>query len=309
MVAPGERQRFDLPAALLPTHTQLNLPLTVVNGLRPGPRVWLSAAVHGDELNGVEIIRRVLAEIDVPLRRGVVIAVPVVNVFGFIQQSRYLPDRRDLNRSFPGSKRGSLAGRIAHLFMKEIVERCTHGIDLHTASSEKSNLPQIRANLRDPETYRAAMAFDAPAMVQSGARKGSLREAAASRGIVGLVYEAGESRRFNKKAIQFGVRGVLGVLQELDMIAGKYKTKRRRCIFVHESNWIRAKSGGLLRLDVDEGDLVKQGQTIGWIGDPFGESSSAVKSPHAGLVLGLTQDPVVHGGDAVVHIGRVEQEA
>ncbi|MEQ8963814.1 MAG: succinylglutamate desuccinylase/aspartoacylase family protein, partial [Coleofasciculus sp. C2-GNP5-27] len=146
-VAPGERKRTEIPVARLPTQTLLSLPITVINGVEAGPRLWISAAIHGDEINGVEIIRQVLERINPSQLHGVLIAVPIVNVFGFIEQSRYLPDRRDLNRSFPGSPRGSLASRLADLFMTEVVSRCTHGIDLHTAAQHRTNLPQIRANL------------------------------------------------------------------------------------------------------------------------------------------------------------------
>ncbi|MFW6198438.1 MAG: M14 family metallopeptidase, partial [Acidobacteriota bacterium] len=155
-VAPGETRRLDLPVARLPTQQMLSLPVKVLHGSRPGPRLWLSAAIHGDEVNGVEIIRRVLDAVRPEELAGTVVAVPIVNVFGFVQQSRYLPDRRDLNRSFPGSRRGSLAARLARLFLTEVVERCSHGIDLHTGSLHRSNLPQVRGDLDDPETRRCA---------------------------------------------------------------------------------------------------------------------------------------------------------
>ena len=303
-IAPGERRRFDIPIALLPTHTPLHLPVTVINGRRPGPRLWLSAAVHGDELNGVEAIRRALEEIREEKLHGVVLAIPIVNVFGFIQQSRYLPDRRDLNRSFPGSRRGSLASRIAHLFMEEIVARCTHGIDMHTASLEKANYPQVRANLKDPETRRIAEAFAAPIMVHAPTRDGSLRAAAARRGIPVLVYEAGEPQRFNAPAIETGVRGILGVLHELGMHPARSRKVRRSSIFIEKSSWVRARRGGLLRLSVEEGEEVAANQALGAIADPFGDDQVVVRAPFSGFVIGKTNNPVVHGGDAIVHLGR-----
>jgi predicted deacylase len=308
VVRPGQRLRFDLPAALLPTRTQLHLPLIVVHGSRPGPRLWLSGAVHGDELNGVEIIRQVLDRISDPLPRGTLLAVPIVNVFGFIGQSRYLPDRRDLNRSFPGSPKGSLASRIAHLFLTEIVSRCTHGLDLHTASQDKSNLPQVRGNLDDPETLRCARAFGAPVMAHSSVRNGSLRAAAARRGIPVLVYEGGEPQRFNQGAIAVGVKGVLGVMRELGMIARKSASRRPPSMVVRESSWIRARKGGLLRLESNEGDLVGERQRIGTISDPFGSESLTLRAPFRGIIIGQTNNPVVHGGDAVVHLGKLDHE-
>ena len=217
-IPPGSFERVDVPAALLPTHTTLHLPLTILNGVRPGPRLWLSAAVHGDELNGVEVIRQVLEHVDPGRLSGVVRAVPVVNVFGFIQQSRYLPDRRDLNRSFPGSRTGSLAGRIAHLFMQEVVSRSSHGIDLHPASLERTNSPQTRTNLDDPAARRMALAFGAPVALHANLRDGSLRAAAAKRGIPIVLYEAGAPQRFDDDAIEVGVRGVLAVMHDLGML-------------------------------------------------------------------------------------------
>ena len=300
----GERRRFDIPAALLPTRTQLHLPLTVLHGLRAGPRVWLSAALHGDELNGVEIIARVLERLRSPLARGSLIAVPIVNVFGFVNQSRYLPDRRDLNRSFPGSARGSLAARIAHLFLTEIVRGSTHGIDLHTAAQDRSNLPQIRADLEDPETRRCAAAFGAPVMIDSRVRDGSLRAAAGKLGVPVLLYEAGEPNRFNAAAIDVGERGVLDVLAELDMIP-KRRRSPRTSLEVRESRWVRARRGGVLRLEVDEGDRVVRGQVLGTISDPFGEDRVQVKAPFDGLVIGRATSPVIHGGDAVLHLAKL----
>ncbi len=305
MIAPGQRLRFDLPVALLPTHTQLHIPLTVLNGLRPGPVLWISAVVHGDELNGLEIIRRVLEEIEAPLSRGALIAAPIVNVFGFIGQSRYMPDRRDLNRSFPGSRTGSLAARMAELFMKEVVARSTHGIDLHTASQDKSNLSQIRGDLRDPETLRIATAFGAPVMVQSRTRSGSLRAAAAKRGIPTVLYEAGEPQRFNEPEIAIGVRGVMGVLHELGIYKKKKRVKVQRSLLVQDSSWVRARRGGLLRLEVQEQAIVEAREKMGVISDPFGEDSVPVRAPFRGIVIGKTTNPVVHGGDALVHLGKL----
>ena len=186
-VPPGKSRHIDIPVSRLPTQTLLSLPVKVVNGIQPGAKLWLSAAIHGDELNGVEIIRQVLDRIDAQKLRGTLITVPIVNVFGFIDQSRYLPDRRDLNRSFPGSETGSLASRLANLFLREVVDKSTHGIDLHTAAIHRTNLPQIRCNLKDGETYNFAKAFNAPIMLHSDTRDGSLRRAATKKGIPVLL--------------------------------------------------------------------------------------------------------------------------
>lgn len=216
-VPPGRRRELELPVARLPTDTWLSIPVVVLNGRAPGPTVWLSGAVHGDEINGVEIVRRLARTLDPRRLAGTVIAVPVVNVFGFVNESRSFPDRRDLNRSFPGSTRGSLAARLAHLFMQEVVSRSDDGIDFHTATDHRTNLPQLRCDLDDPETRRCAVAFGAPMTLHSRLRDGSLREAATSRGIPVLLYEGGEPVRFNEWAIRAGVDGALRVLQELGM--------------------------------------------------------------------------------------------
>ncbi|MEB3213533.1 MAG: succinylglutamate desuccinylase/aspartoacylase family protein, partial [Leptolyngbyaceae bacterium] len=250
-IAPGKRQRVDIPVARLPTQLPMSLPVTVVNGKHNGPTLWLSAAIHGDEINGVEIIRRVLATLSPRTLKGSLIAVPVVNIFGFIGQSRYLPDRRDLNRSFPGSSRGSLASILANLFMSEVVANCTHGIDLHTAAIHRCNLPQIRANLDDAETRACAEAFGAPLMIHAATRDGSLRQAAAQRGIPVLLYEAGEALRFDTQSIDTGVSGIRRVMSHLDMIAldDDYPPTTLSSE-VRTTKWLRASRGGLLHLDV-----------------------------------------------------------
>ncbi|TVR56382.1 MAG: hypothetical protein EA421_03595 [Gemmatimonadales bacterium] len=303
-IARGERARLEIPAARLATGSPVGLPVEVLHGVHPGPRVWLSAAIHGDELNGVEIIRQVLGECSPRRLSGSLIAVPIVNVFGFITESRYLPDRRDLNRSFPGSARGSLAARIAHIFMKEVVEGCQVGIDLHTGSADRTNLPQIRADLDDPETRELARAFGAPMAIHSGLRDGSLRAAAGALGARVLVYEGGEPRRFNRGAIEAGVVGTLRVLASL----GMRRTTLPPPDPVLESrgtSWIRAGRSGLFRVEVEPGSRVTKGQRIGVIKDAFGNQALRVKSRTNGVVIGLSLQPHVNRGDALVHIAEV----
>ncbi|NEQ31954.1 MAG: succinylglutamate desuccinylase/aspartoacylase family protein [Leptolyngbya sp. SIO4C5] len=306
-IPPGKKQQLDLPVARLPTQTQLSLPVTVINGSQPGPRLWLSAAIHGDELNGVEIIRQVLTQVQPKQLRGSLIAVPIVNVFGFIEQSRYLPDRRDLNRSFPGSPRGSLASRLAYLFMREVVSRCTHGIDLHTASHHRSNWPQIRANLADSETYRCAMAFNAPLMIQSSMRDGSLRQAAAQQGIPVLLYEAGEALRFDAEAIEIGVEGVLRVMNALEMFTDERLSAESQSIEVKSSQWARASRSGILHMQVALGEVVQKRQLLGVILDAFGNRSAKVQSPYEGIVIGCTRNPLVNQGDAILHVAKLPE--
>ncbi len=301
-ISPGKRHRLELPVARLPTQTLLSLPVTVVNGTEPGPRLWLSAAIHGDEINGVEIIRQVLQQIDPEKLCGTLIAVPIVNVFGFIEQSRYLPDRRDLNRSFPGSATGSLAARLAHLFMTEIVTHSTHGIDLHTAAVHRTNLPQVRANLEDEETYRCAQAFGPPVIIHSTTRDGSLRQAATTRGIPILLYEAGEALRFDRQAIEMGVEGILRVMAVLGMYSLPFSLPAVTCVEVAQTKWVRASRSGILRLEVSLGEKVDKKQQLGIISDAFGKTNVKVRSSFRGLVIGHTQNPLVNQGDAIVHL-------
>lgn len=303
-IAPGRSARFELPVARLPTQTYLSIPFSVLNGARSGPRIWLSAAIHGDEINGIEIIRRVLKQLDPKTMRGSVIAVPIVNVFGFINESRYLPDRRDLNRSFPGSKSGSLAARLAHLFLTEVVDRCSYGIDLHTAATHRTNLPQIRTDLDDPETRRCAEAFGAPIMLHSRTRDGSLRDAAVRRGATVLLYEGGAPNRFNEDAIRIGREGVLRVLRTLGIIQGKSRPKRNPSVESRSSSWVRARRSGLFHRGVNLGDRVEVGQTLGVIRDGFGDLDIPVPAARAGVVIGLALNPLVNRGNALVHVAE-----
>ncbi|HIK44770.1 MAG TPA: succinylglutamate desuccinylase/aspartoacylase family protein [Leptolyngbyaceae cyanobacterium M65_K2018_010] len=306
IIPPGKRVRLDLPVARLPTGTMMSLPVTILNGKKPGVRLWLSAAIHGDELNGVDIIRRVVQAVKPHRLRGSLIAVPVVNIFGLLEQSRYLPDRRDLNRSFPGSGRGSLASRLAFLFMKEVVSQCTHGIDLHTAALHRVNLPQVRADLEDPATYAFAQAFGAPIMIHASHRDGSLRQAAAKRKISTLLYEAGEALRFDAEAIARGVEGIYRVMDYLDMYTPPDSLPTPTTLESRETRWVRASRGGLWHRSIELGEVVKGRQSLGFITDTFGDKPVKIHSPIAGVVVGHCQNPLVNQGDALVHVARVE---
>ena len=305
-VAPGDRLRVDLPVARLFTDSWLSLPVTVIHGREPGPTLWLDAAIHGDELNGMEVIRRVLEELDPERLRGTVLAVPVVNVFGFVQQDRYLPDRRDLNRSFPGSAHGSTASRLAHLFMEEIVSRCEYGIDLHTGSLHRTNLPQIRAYLEDAETRRIAEAFGAPMLFQASEIRGSLRSAARQRGAHVIVYEAGGPLRFDPDAIATGVVGVFRVLAALEMWQkrGLAKESSGSPFEAANTRWIRAPRSGICYLDCELGQRVSERQSLGVIRAPFARESRRVTAPFSGMVIGYSSNPLVHQGDALIHLAR-----
>ncbi len=306
-VAPGERRIVDLPVSLMSNHTPANLSVQVINGKRSGPVLAVSAAVHGDEIMGVEIIRRVLGSPWMAQVRGTLLAVPVVNAFGFISHSRYLPDRRDLNRSFPGSDKGSLAAQLADLFLNEVVLRSNFGIDLHTAAIHRTNLPQIRYSSPSDELKGLARAFGAPVVIEADFREGTMREAARQHGVEVLLYEAGEALRFDEFSIRIGVRGILSVMRELGMLPKRAVTPAKRApILSRSSYWMRAKAGGILRAHKTTGDLVSKDEVVGYLSDPFGEVDVDVQVPHAGLVIGRTNLPVVNQGDALFHVARVQ---
>lgn len=306
-IAPGESATLELPVAKLYTHSPISIPVHVINGKRAGPRLFISAAIHGDEINGVEIIHRLLRQKSMNRIRGTMIAVPVVNVHGFINHSRYLPDRRDLNRSFPGSEKGSLAARLAYLFIHEIVKQCTHGIDLHTGAIHRDNLPQIRANLDDRENLRLAKAFGVPVLLNSDVRDGSLREAADALGIPLLLYEAGEALRFDELSIRAGVRGIVNVMRTLEMLPpGKTKKEHKPPTIARTSYWVRAPTSGIFLTRKKLGEAVKKDDTIGNVADPFGQNREVVSSPFDGIIIGRTNLPLVNEGDALLHIARFQ---
>lgn len=307
-VAPGRSATGELPIARQVTGTGISLPLQVRHGRRNGRTVWLSAAVHGDEINGVEIIRRVMRGLDARTMAGTVIAVPIVNVHGFLNGDRYLPDRRDLNRSFPGSPNGSLAARIANLFMTEIVSRCDVGIDLHTGSDHRTNLPQIRADLDDPETRKLAEAFGAPLMLHSRTRDGSLRGAATERGATMLLFEGGEALRFDDDTLTVGVEGIRRVLAELAVIDPDTTAPRPIPVESRSSTWVRARRSGIVLLDVELGEVVQRGQLLGVIHDSVGTRLGRVTAPRRGIVIGRVQQPLVNQGDALVHLADVSDD-
>jgi uncharacterized protein len=301
VVAPGRRARIELPFAKVPTGSQESLPVAVINGRRPGPHVWLSGAIHGDELNGVEIVRQVLRLLDAKTLRGAVIAVPIVNPLGFIIESRYLPDRRDLNRSFPGSPRGSTASRLAHLFMREVVSQCSVGIDLHTASNHRINIPQIRADTHNAATLRLARAFGAPFIIHARLRDGSLRQAATELGATVLVYEAGQAHRFDDDAIEAGVVGVMRTLRSLRMVDIRLPRVRPTRV-MRRTRWVRARRGGLANISVHLGDEVEKGDVLATISDAFSTRPTGTTAPASGFVVARTLRPLVNSGDALVHI-------
>lgn len=290
----------------------MDLPIHIIHGKKEGPRLFISAAIHGDELNGVEIIRRLLKQKTLQNIRGTLIAIPIVNMFGLIQHSRYLPDRRDLNRSFPGSAQGPLASRLANIFTELIIKQCTHGIDLHTGALHRHNLPQIRADLDDDETKSLARAFGVPVLLNSNLRDGSLREAAAELGVKTLLYEAGEALRFDELSINAGLRGILHVMRKLTMLKAAKQKSINEPFIARSSAWIRAPHSGVFRSIHQPGEHVSKGELLGTISDPtdiFSDTEHPINAHRAGIIIGKTNLPLVNEGDALYHIANFEDSA
>ncbi len=308
-IAPGTSVTTDLVLPRLNSRTHLAMPVHIIHGKKEGPRLFVSSAVHGDEINGIEITQRLLEHKSLRNINGTLLVVPVVNVYGVIHQSRYLPDRRDLNRSFPGSVTGSLAARVAHLFINQVIAHCTHGIDLHTGAIHRTNLPQIRANLDDDETAALANSFGAPVLLNSPMRDGSLRASAAEMGITTLLYEAGEALRYDEFSIRAGLEGILNVMRELDMLRKRKHPRKKIEPFVARSSaWVRAPESGVLRFPASLGKRVSKGEILGQISDPYSHESVPLISPYRGVIIGATQIPLVHEGEALFHIARFNDD-
>lgn len=308
-VSPGEHANVNLPIADLYTATSLFMPLQIHCGRSAGPIMFLSAAVHGDELNGVEIIRRLLRRKVFKSLKGTLLAVPVVNVHGFINQSRYLPDRRDLNRSFPGSASGSIASRLANTFLEQIVSKAEFGIDLHTGAVDRSNLPQIRGNMDDAKTLELAQAFGAPVVINSNLLDGSLRASAASMGMPMLIYEAGEARRFDEVSIRAGVRGVLNVMRTVGMLPDVKKARPSDSVVARYTRWLRAPESGIVCDKVTLGSRVLKGQRLAVISDPLGTEEVELKAPFDGIVIGCSNLPLAYEGEALFHVAAFKDVA
>jgi predicted deacylase len=311
-VAAGRSEVGEIPIARLVTGNRISIPINVLHGRQDGPVVWLSAAVHGDEIGGVEIIRRALLGVDPKTLAGTIVAVPIVNVHGFMNGDRYLPDRRDLNRSFPGSANGSLAARLANLFLTEIVSRCDVGIDLHTGSDHRTNLPQIRADLDDERTRDLAIAFGASFMMHAKLRDGSMRAAATATGSTVLLYEGGEAWRFDRDAIEAGTAGVSRVLKRLGMVQGPNElvgidgsAETAMPAESRSSSWVRVRRSGIAGIDVELGQFVERGEILATVRDSVGRRLSQARAHRTGMVIGLTRQPLVNQGDAIIHIAEI----
>lgn len=308
-IPPGRRATVALPMTNMPDHTPVALSLHVVHGTRPGPVMFVSAAIHGDEVIGVEIVRRLLRHAALNRISGTLLAVPIVNAFGFLSHSRYLPDRRDLNRSFPGSAAGSLASRLAYTFRTEVLARATYGIDLHSAAIHRTNLPQIRVSPGQPEALRLAQAFAAPVTLTSKMRDGSLRATAKQAGVTVLLFEGGEGLRVEDAAVKVAIAGILRVMVAVGMLpASAAPPARSATLHCQKSDWLRAPGAGLMTLLADVGDRVTAGQVLATISDPFGETEIELLAPRPGILLGRAHLPLVNEGDALFHLADLPQD-
>ncbi|UTV30299.1 succinylglutamate desuccinylase/aspartoacylase family protein [Photobacterium atrarenae] len=304
-VAAGERKSIYLDVARLYTHTSLDMVVEVIHSKRDGPVLLVSAAIHGDEINGVEICRQLLKHKALKRIRGTLVIVPVVNIFGFIHRSRYLPDRRDMNRSFPGSAKGSVGGRFAYQFRTQILSQCTHVIDLHTGAVHRSNLPQIRANMDNPVAAQMSLSFGAPVVIDSKTRDGSLRECADKQGVPVILYEAGEALRFDAASIKGGVRGILNVMRNLEMLPASPASKKAfQPVIARASYWLRAEIDGICMFMAKLGQRVAVGDVLALISSPFSTDEYPVISRTAGIIIGRNNIPLVNEGDALFHIAR-----
>jgi uncharacterized protein len=301
-IRPGEFKEININIARLPSRTQIDTPIYVYRAIEPGPTLALTAGMHGDEINGMEIVRRIIDAGHNRVLRGTTVCMPIINVYGFLNYSREVPDGKDVNRSFPGSKQGSLASRVAYHMTHDIIPNIDFGVDFHTGGAMRTNYPQVRCMMQEPKNVELANAFHAPFTIDSPFRPHSLRQTAAKKGKNIIVYEGGESLRMDQQAIEEGVSGTLRLMKYLKMIDWAPEPKEENRIVWH-STWARARTAGLFQPTIRCGDLVHKSQIIGNLTDPFGEFKEQIKSPSSGYVVGLNNNPVVNAGDALMHLG------
>ena len=307
-IHPGSRQRLSWSATELFEGVPISTPVLVVNGKLAGPTLCLTAAIHGDELNGIEMVRRVVHNLDPEKLSGAVLGVPIVNLQGFWRGSRYLPDRRDLNRYFPGNPTGSAASRIAHAFFTEIIVHCDALIDLHTGSFERANLPQLRADLRNPDVVTMTQGFGATVILHSEPVEGTLRYAATAADIPAVTLEAGGPAELELTEVKHGVKGIETLLNTLGMLKRIRLWGESEPVY-YRSTWVRANRGGILLADVTLGSSVRRGDLLGTITDPMNNESTKLYSPHSGRIIGMARNQVVMPGFAAFHIGIQTSEA
>lgn len=297
----GETVNLNLNIARLPTHTVIDLPVKIVRAASDGPVLLLTGGLHGDEINGIEIIRRILSHNLNILEKGTIIAVPLVNIYGFIQNVRGVPDGKDINRSFPGKKTGSLANLVAYTLMTEIIPHINFGIDFHTGGASRANYPQLRCTFDIEKNVELANAFCPPVIMHASLIEKSFRKAAFKKKKHILVYETGESLRFDEFGINLGVQGTLRMMKHLGMIKNAPEPESETQIF-ESSSWVRARYAGLFKPKIELGEMVEKRQLLGWITDPFGQENFKIISNRTGKIIGLNNNPIVHKGDALMHL-------
>ena len=301
-ISPGENKLVKINIARLPTGTLIDIPVHVFNGKKPGSTVLLQAGLHGDEINGVETLRRLLQDSQFKIKKGAVIVVPILNIFGFIHFSRDVPDGKDVNRSFPGSRTGSLASRIAYHYTNEILPQIDFGVDLHTGGGLRNNFPQIRFTLEDEKSKELALLFNAPFHFSSRLIAGSFRKTAFKMEKPIVVYEAGESMRFDEQSIKTGIQGVKNILIGCQMLSGK--VTKKTSIQFEATRWIRASRAGMFIPAVKNGSAIAKDEVLGTITDTYAKKSKKIKAPFDGYVFCINNQAVVNQGDALFHIGK-----
>lgn len=301
----GESKTVILNSYELHTKSSIKIPVHVIRSKKPGPTILFSAGLHGEETNGIEIIRKLVGHDEVKkLKCGTIIAIPVINIVSFLYSTRDLPDGRDLNRCFPGTKNGSLGSRIAYDLMKHIIPLIDFGIDFHTGGAKISNYPQIRCVFDFPENLAIAKKFSAPLVIDSKYREGTLRKEASKKNKPILVYEGGESMRFDYLSINEGLNGCLRLMKAYKMVDSDIPNNP--IVKVVRDSWIRAAASGLFHMNASNGAHVRKDDLLGVICNPFGEVEHKILSPVAGYIVGVNNQPVVNEGDALIHLGMEE---
>lgn len=300
----GESRVIDFNLAKLFTSTKIEMPIIIERAKIPGPTILITAAIHGDEINGVEIVRQLIArKINKP-KRGTIICIPILNVFGFLNTHRAFPDGRDLNRSFPGTRRGSLASRVAYHFTSEILPHADYCLDFHTGGASRFNAPQIRVKPNDKNLLHLAKIFNVPFTVYSNNLKKTYRATCDKMGIPIVLFEGGKSLESNKQIVNYGVRGTVRFLNYLGMLDSKFKVTipLNNTVIIEKSKWVRAQRSGLFHLKIKINTLVEKGELLATITDPYGTMRYKVLAPNKGYIINVNQSPIVHQGDAIFHI-------
>lgn len=303
-IAPGESRTVDFSMAKLYTNTKVDIPIIIERAKQPGPTVLLTAGIHGDEINGVEIVRQLIAKKMNKPQRGTTISIPILNIFGFLNAERAFPDGRDLNRSFPGTRKGSLASRVAYHFSQEILPKADYCMDFHTGGSSRFNAAQIRISPGNKDLLSLAKVFQAPFTVYSTNIKKSFRSTCENMGIPILLFEGGKSLESHKQIVRTGVEGVCRVLDSLEMLKEEFSPTKleQPAVLVKKSRWVRAQRSGLLHVKIKCDKYVDKGEFLATITDPYGTMRFKVLAPNSGYIINVNHAPIVHQGDAIFHI-------